>query len=74
VACYHFIPSVRFRSDKARFQYTILAHTLYEPNHGTVHKNLKRMVRKVVDQLNRNVLNPRLGGGFPFFLCREQVI
>jgi hypothetical protein len=29
------------------------------------------MVRKIIDQINGNVLNPRLGGGFPFFLRRE---
>jgi hypothetical protein len=74
VARYHFISAIRFGADKARLQYTVLAYTLYEPNHGTVHTNLKRMVGKIVDLIDRNVLNSRLGGGFPFFLRREQVI
>jgi hypothetical protein len=32
------------------------------------------MIREIVDLIDRNVLYPRLGGNFSFFLRREQVI
>ena len=74
VACHHFIPSVRFGTDKTGFQHTILTYTLHKAHHGTIHTDFERMVGEIVYKVNRNVLNPRLSSNFPFLLCGKQVI